>query len=293
MSKKQYAEGFITPRFISSFKAITELERKILSYIYSFDVQGKHFNQKNKTLSDYHYESERQIERVIQSLVNNGYLERKFINRKRLLIPTTLVRQHYAQISYPQDAYSSPSAMTVSARQDGRSQPVSCDGLSPSAVTGQNENQSLGTHPPERPVEVIHKTDNKSYNKVDIKTDNTPTSSGSVFYRIELALNNKNLEYSKDIVKQIEYYVGKSNKDEAFSINIAVKKYSENQWNIPNGYNGITSKSIKAKEDALQREQQKRIIMDVNAKKEIERGFEEKGFAGFSEAFNKMKVGAT
>ncbi len=64
-------------------------------------------------------------------------------------------------------------------------------------------------------------------------------------------VKKRNVSVGPEIIEQIVFYIGalrifnEVNK----KINIALKKVRENKWNIPSGYNGITYKSIKEKEE--------------------------------------------
>lgn len=61
----------------------------------------------------------------------------------------------------------------------------------------------------------------------------------------------RNVAVSHDIIQQIVFYIGALRifDDVNKKINIALKKVRENKWNIPSGYKGVTSKSIREREE--------------------------------------------
>lgn len=79
----------------------------------------------------------------------------------------------------------------------------------------------------------------------------------SIFLPIKTQIQNQllkhELEVTDDIVGQIEFYVdSKPEQTEEQTIRVAVSLHKRGIWKIPNGYNGITSQSIREDEEAQQ-----------------------------------------
>ncbi len=84
-------------------------------------------------------------------------------------------------------------------------------------------------------------------------------------------LIEKEIQHTEDIVLQIEYYAMKfsDSREPSESIDIAIALHAKKQWKIPNGYNGITSRSIAEKEARAERDKKDEYQTDVIAMKNI------------------------
>lgn len=86
--------------------------------------------------------------------------------------------------------------------------------------------------------------------------------------QIKNRLQTLHLTSSEDLVSQILFYIETKAiqednlEDNAKFINIACSLVKRNLWKIPNGWNGITSKSIKDEEAEYERKKQIQIIED-------------------------------
>jgi hypothetical protein len=138
------------------------------------------------------------------------------------------------------------------------------------ASTGLSEN------PPERQITAprlngAHIKTTKTNRKEKRKTN--PKNPVSVFSdkqavkdHINLTIADREIFVEEDIVNQIVFYIGACfGYDEVIKkINIALKKVREGKWNIPSGYKGITSKSIREEEE--EQERAKRAQYEEEAK---------------------------
>lgn len=91
----------------------------------------------------------------------------------------------------------------------------------------------------------------------------------SVKNHIELTIANRKSFVEEDIIQQGIYYSFLTNEDKGFDsvnkrINIFLKKVRLDEWLTPQGYNGITSQSIRLNEEKY--EQEKRAQYDDDAK---------------------------
>jgi len=112
---------------------------------------------------------------------------------------------------------------------------------------------------------------------------------------IEQIVANREIFLEEEIVDQGIYYAFETNKDKSFEsvnkrINIFLKKVREGKWLIPQGYNGITSQSLRDKEERDHVEKQKQYMEEAQAAKQVFAAVATgEGFKGFQEAFRKLK----
>jgi hypothetical protein len=99
-------------------------------------------------------------------------------------------------------------------------------------------------------------TKQRGFKKERKETNKTPVSvsvfscSKDVQNHIEYVASMKHLTLSADQVSQVLFYIGDTLEFNAVSkfINIAFKLIRGGSWNIPSGWNGVTSKSVAKKE---------------------------------------------
>ncbi len=83
---------------------------------------------------------------------------------------------------------------------------------------------------------------------------------------LKALLSGRGKVVDDDVIDQVMFYVEKSKpqKDAQTSIHMAVHLIIAGRWQIPHGYKGITSKSIREKDEAYER--QKEIYQDQDGK---------------------------
>lgn len=118
----------------------------------------------------------------------------------------------------------------------------------------------------------------------DIKETNKPTvfsCSKDVQNHLEYLLRSKNLTLSQELISQIVFYVGERTDYDTVCklINTSLKLIREKKWNIPSGWNGITSKSIKDEEAEYEHQKQIQIIEDGKMARAIAREVQERAIA--------------
>ena len=93
-------------------------------------------------------------------------------------------------------------------------------------------------------------------NRKEERKTNTPSVSvfidkETIKKHLNLTIANREIFVEEEIIEQIVFYVGKDlTYDEVIKkINIALKKVREGKWNIPHGYKGLTSTSIREQEE--------------------------------------------
>ena len=106
---------------------------------------------------------------------------------------------------------------------------------------------------------------------------------------------NRKIFVEDDTMNQGIYYAYEKNKDKSFDsvnkkLNIFLKKLSEGQWNIPQNYNGISSQSIREKEEREHKAKQEQYKQEAkaaqNAFSAVVQG---EGLKAFSDMFKKLK----
>lgn len=134
---------------------------------------------------------------------------------------------------------------------------------------------------PDKPYPVNQDTTNTRASKKTREIKKTRTrpvpvfsDSVSVQSHIQHLVAQRQLELDAAIVSQGTYYAWDTNSDKGISsvvkrINIFLKKVREGQWLIPQGYNGITSQSIREKEELQQKAKKAEYAQDVAAIKNL------------------------
>ncbi len=127
----------------------------------------------------------------------------------------------------------------------------------------------LKNHPVDKPPSG--KSDTYKRNTHSVKTtDHKKTEGVPVFSVIEDLVKHRlgvaNIPITEDLVSQILFYLKTKPPAEAEKYtNIAVNLVKDKKWNIPNGWEGITSKSIAEKEAAYNRQKEIDFIEDGKA----------------------------
>ncbi len=96
----------------------------------------------------------------------------------------------------------------------------------------------------------------------------------SVKTHINLVLANRNTFVEDEVINQGIFYSYEKNVDKNFDsvnkrINIFLKKVREGQWLIPQGYNEITTQSIRKKEEELEKNKQLQYQEEAQAFRKI------------------------
>lgn len=117
----------------------------------------------------------------------------------------------------------------------------------------------------------------------------------SVKEHLNLVIAKRKAYVEEDIIDQGIYYAFNTNTEKSFDsvnkrINIFLKKVREGNWLIPQGWSGISSQSIREKEEADQRAKQEQYKQDAQAFQGI-LGVVAKGegLKSFSAMFKKLK----
>ncbi len=121
--------------------------------------------------------------------------------------------------------------------------------------------------------DLSHEVSKKKQNK---KSVNPPVffDTESVKTHLNLVIANRNAYVEDEIIEQGIYYAFETNQDKSFDsvnkrLNIFLKKVREGKWLIPQGWNGISSQSIREKEEEQQREKQEQYRQDSLAMQNI------------------------
>lgn len=99
-----------------------------------------------------------------------------------------------------------------------------------------------------------------------------------------------------DVANQGVYYAFESNPDHSFDsvnkrVNIFLKKVREGKWLIPQGYKGITSQSIREKEETANKEKQQQYAEEAQAFKNIIQSVAGgEGLKGFRDLVKKLRA---
>ncbi len=135
--------------------------------------------------------------------------------------------------------------------------------------------------------DLSQKVSKKKQNTRPVFSDNE-----SVKNHITLVIANRGAYVEDDVLDQIIFYIGD---DKAYNsvvkkINIALKKVREGKWNIPNGYKGITSKSIRENEERQQEAKRAQYQQDAVIMQTITQSTAQgTGLKSFSDMFKKLK----
>lgn len=156
----------------------------------------------------------------------------------------------------------------------------------PTNLSAPNESSGTPDTPIDPSVSPSRQITEARLNDVHIKTTNTNrkakrktnTKSVSVFSdqetiknHIKLTIASREILVEEDIIDQIVFYIGVCLVyDEVIKkINIALKLVRDGKWNIPNGYQGITSQSIREKEEEYERNKRAQYEQDAQAFRQV------------------------
>jgi hypothetical protein len=153
-------------------------------------------------------------------------------------------------------------------------------------------------------VSDAHINTTKTNRKERKKTNKENPVSVSVFSckenvktHINMVIANRDDYVEEDIVDQGVYYAYETNQDKSFDavnkrINIFLKKVREGKWLIPQGFQGITSQSIREREETLEKEKQEQYKQEGKAFRAIASTvLSPTGSKSLSELLNKLKSG--
>ncbi len=125
--------------------------------------------------------------------------------------------------------------------------------------SGKSDTYKRNTH-------LVKTTKNKKTKAVAVFS-----CSQDILNHIVMVASSKNLTLSPDEVDQVLFYIGDSLDHPTISkrINTAFKLIREKKWNIPSGWQGITSKSIEKKEEEYFRQKDIQQIEDGKTKRQL------------------------
>ena len=108
----------------------------------------------------------------------------------------------------------------------------------------------------------------KERKKTNKKTVDVFLDTYSVKDHLNLVIVNRKLFVEDEIINQGIYYAFVTNNDKSFDsinkrLNIFLKKVREGKWLIPQGYNGITSQSIRHEEEIYEQNKQEQHQQDA------------------------------
>lgn len=146
-----------------------------------------------------------------------------------------------------------------------------------------NNNRSLS--------EVSQKKHNRKNQKTSVSVF---SCTETIKTHIENTIAKRGVFVEDEIIEQIAWYASHSIGNDfelKKKVNIGLKKVREGKWNIPQGYNGITSQSIREKEEQQQREKQELYKQDAKAFQAI-RGavLTEGGAQALKDIFKKLQA---
>lgn len=177
----------------------------------------------------------------------------------------------------------------------------SVDTLKTRASKGLNEN-SPNSQFTEPPLNDAHINTTKKHIKAKEKTNREkPVSVFSCEETVKdhiekVVANRKGQEpLDDDVLDQGVFYSYTTNEEKGFDsvnkrVNIFLKKVREGKWLIPQGWNGITSQSIAAKEEEHERAKLEQYAQDKEAMKNIKATLSQAGISALEEM--KRKCGA-
>jgi hypothetical protein len=132
----------------------------------------------------------------------------------------------------------------------------------------------------------------KKHNKPPVNPAVTVFSDeSSIKCHLNLVVANRKIDIDDDTIEQIIFYIAKERDyDEVIKkINISLKLIRQKKWNIPHGYKGITSKAIREKEEAQQRQKEAQQHEDGKMARKIHAAvLSGAGLAALSEAKKKL-----
>lgn len=111
---------------------------------------------------------------------------------------------------------------------------------------------------------------------------------------VENTIAKRGVEVEEEIINQIAWYASHSIGNDfelKKKVNMGLKKVREGKWNTPQGYNGITSQSIRDKEEQQAREKQEQYRQEAQAFQSITGAVSKgEGLKSFSDMFQKLKA---
>jgi hypothetical protein len=136
------------------------------------------------------------------------------------------------------------------------------------------------------------KRSTKEKKKTNKESVSVFSDTDSIKTHITLVLAKRKAFVEDEVIEQIVFYIGKDRDYEVVvkKINIALKKVRDGKWNIPQGYKGITSQSIREKEEKERIEKQNQYKKEAQVFQEIAGSVVKgEGLKGFSAMFKKLK----
>jgi hypothetical protein len=219
--------------------------------------------------------SERKTYEVLNELENDHYIiqREKIYHIKYGQVNSFLVSQTYA-------FFKSVQSETTTAPQEN---PVDNSGqnLSPTALYAvPTAPHAVPTAPGadiyNKEQESLQEVSQEKQNKEPIQPVEKPVSVFSckedVKTHVENIVSKRGNFIEEEIADQITWYASKylgNNSEIKKKVNIALKKVREGKWNIPQGYQGITSQSIREKEEQQSRQKAEQYQQEAKSFQEI------------------------
>lgn len=139
----------------------------------------------------------------------------------------------------------------------------------------------------------IYNKEQESSQELFKKQNNTVFSdTDSVKTHVESTSEKKGQPLDEDTVMQIVFYIGMNLAitNVKKKTNIALKLIREGKWNIPQGYKGITSQSIREKEEREHREKQEQYQQEASAFRDIQRKLSPQAAESLSTILKRLKT---
>lgn len=142
--------------------------------------------------------------------------------------------------------------------------------------------------------EVFQEVSKKKQNKEPVNPS-VFSDTESVKTHLNLVIANRKVYVEDDIIDQGIHYAFETNKDKRFDsvnkkLNIFLKKVREGKWLIPQGWNGISSQSIRDKEEQEHKEKEKQWQEDAQIFQSLRQCITQgEGFKGFTNMVKKLK----
>lgn len=250
-----------TPQFLYQDGRLEKAATLIAAFFYSLHTAGQSINASTDYLCALAGVHKRQLYSILRQLEDYKYIKRSgFTNRKT----TSWV-------------YRPDSKLIIEELDTSALDCTSVHELNTSAVddTKLVQSSALNLCTP------LH-----SYNKEDIKEDIIKkqkqgtvnplvfSSTDSVKTHLLSVINKRGAFVEDEVVEQGIYYCYEKNQDRGFAsvnkrINIFLKKVREGKWLIPQGYQGITSQSIREEEELYERNKQEQFAEEAKAFKNV------------------------
>ena len=214
--------------------------------------------QRLRLLTDFKKDCD-EVEISVASLAEQS----KMSNRQAYKALNELENQHYViqRLSYHHFRYGKINAYNV-ARDYNFFQPVQeITTTAPHAVVVDKCVQTLTTTAPYAVVTAPHAVLNIDHNNSHKNKNTKPvpvfSCSQEIKDFIESRATHRNIIVNQNLIDQVHYWISKDENTETIPkrVNFALTLISKKKWNIPQGWEGITSQSIKKKEE--QQRQQK------------------------------------